>query len=486
MMMNSTTAPQRLIALDVFRGLTIALMFTVNTPGTWAFVYPPLLHAKWHGWTPTDWVYPFFLFTVGVAAWFSLKKYQNGHTPSDIYWKIIKRGTLIFGIGVGLAMYLNSLSTFQNLRIMGVLQRIGIAYMLGSLICVAFSQRVVAIIGGVILVAYWLIMKFNGDPTYPFGLFDGAHYQGVENNIVTQIDNWLLGKSHLYKGYDGIAFDPEGVFSTLPAVVTMIIGFFTGKLIDAYPNRLELVKKMAVYGLGALALGYLLNLEFPINKPIWSSTYVIFMAGWCLVINALLIWLIDIKPNYKQTAMVAVPLLVATLGYALFKGPLSIFLGEPSYTSWLTAFAILTVITVLFSILNNQNIKNWTKPFLVLGMNSLLAFVISGMYVKTVSKIKFDSSYETVTEKWNNNTIVPKQIGGTQKLYEDVFIPLTNDKTQVLAYKNKILNAKDTPEAFAQFSDNQKLSSLLYALFHVALFWFILWIFYRNNIFLKV
>ena len=111
-MTNQTT--QRLIALDVFRGLTIALMFTVNNPGTWGFVYPPLLHAKWHGWTPTDFVYPFFLFTVGVAAWFSLKKYQGG-APRDLYFKIIKRGVMIFLIGLGLGLYLNSLSTYHNL-----------------------------------------------------------------------------------------------------------------------------------------------------------------------------------------------------------------------------------------------------------------------------------------------------------------------------------------------------------------------------------
>ena len=117
---------QRLLALDVFRGLTIALMFTVNNPGTWSFIYPPLEHAKWSGWTPTDFVYPFFLFTVGVAAWFSLKKYQDG-APRALYFKIIKRGIMIFAIGLGLNLFLNSLTSYHNLRIMGVLQRIGIA-----------------------------------------------------------------------------------------------------------------------------------------------------------------------------------------------------------------------------------------------------------------------------------------------------------------------------------------------------------------------
>lgn len=424
---NAASAPQRLIALDVFRGLTIALMFTVNNPGTWAFIYDPLEHAKWHGWTPTDWVFPFFLFTVGVSAWFSLKRYQDSSAPRDVYVKIIKRGIMIFLIGLGLNLFLNSLSSFENLRIMGVLQRIGIAYLIGSLICVAFSQRTVAIIGGVILIGYWLMMKYGSDPTYPFGLHDGTKFLGVENNVVTVFDNWVLGKSHLYKGYDGIPFDPEGLLSTLPAIVTVILGFFTGKLIDSKPDRMDLVKNMLLYGVGALGVGWLMNLEFPINKPIWSSSYVIFMAGWCLVFNAILIWIIDVQ-------------------------------------GW----------------------KGWTKPLLVLGMNSLLAFVVSGMYVKLVSKIKFDSSYETVTEKWNNNAVVPKRIGGTQKLYEEVFSPLTTDRSLVTNIRNKVFTKENNPSVYALFEEKQKLSSLFYALFHVFLFWLILWVFYRNNIFLKV
>ena len=431
--MTGSIAPKRLIALDVFRGLTIALMFTVNNPGTWSYVYPPLLHAKWHGWTPTDWVYPFFLFTVGVSAWISLKKYQGSKTPSVVYWKIIKRGTIIFLIGLGLNLYLNSLSSYENLRIMGVLQRIGIAYLLGSLICVSFSQSIVALIGLAILVGYWLLVYFNSDPSYPFGFYDGHKFLGVEGNIVTKIDQWILGKSHLYKGYDGIPFDPEGLLSTLPAVVTVILGYFTGKLIDLFPNRSALVKRMLLWGIAALAVGWLLNSDkilrgyaFPINKPIWSSTYVIFMAGWCLVINAVLIWLIDVK-------------------------------------EW----------------------RGWTKPFLVLGMNSLLAFVIAGMYVKTISKIKFDSTYETVVQKWDNQT-VPKRIGGYQKLYEDVFSPLTTDRQLLKDVKNKVVTIENNLPVFTTFIAQQKLSSLLFALFHVLLFWFILWIFYRNNIFLKV
>jgi predicted acyltransferase len=423
--MATTSAPQRLIALDVFRGLTIALMFTVNNPGTWSFIYDPLEHAKWSGWTPTDFVFPFFLFTVGVSAWFSLKKYQGG-APRELYFKIIKRGTMIFLIGLGLNLYLNNLTTYQNLRIMGVLQRIGIAYMLGSIICVSFNRKTVAFIGAAILLGYWAAMYLFSDPNFPFGFHDGTKYLGIEGNIVTKIDWLILGKSHLYKGYDGIPFDPEGLFSTIPAIASVILGYFTGLLIDSKSDRRELVQYLFLYGFGALLVGVLWHFVFPINKPIWSSSYVVFMAGWCLVINAVLIWLIDI-----------------------------------------------------------QNFRNWTKPLLVLGMNSMLAFVISGMYVKTAAKFKFDSSYETVTQKWDNQT-VPKRIATSQKLYEDVFCPMTTDRQMLIDYKaGKFTKDKD-PSVFSEFEACQKLSSLLFALFHVVLFWAILWVFYRFNIFLKV
>lgn len=426
-MSNTVSQPaQRLLALDVFRGLTIALMFIVNNPGTWSFIYSPLEHAKWHGWTPTDWVYPFFLFTVGVAAWFSFKKYSQG-VPTDLYFKIIKRGVLIFLIGLGLTLYLNSLSSYANLRIMGVLQRIGLAYMIACLICVSFSQRMTAIIGGGILIGYWLVMKYMSDPSYPFGFHDGTKYWGIENNVVTRFDRWVLGASHLYKGYGGIPFDPEGLLSTLPSVVTVILGYFTGKLIDSTPNRLDLVKKMLIWGVVALGIGSIMDLEFPINKPIWSSSYVVFMAGLCLVFNAILIWIIDVQ-------------------------------------GW----------------------RGWTLPLLVLGMNSLLAFIVAGMWVKTVSKIKFDSSYETVTQVWNNNAVVPKQIGGTQKLYEEVFSPLTTDRQVLKDVKNKVITKDNNPSVYESFSTQQRLSSFFYALFHLVLFWLILWLFYMKKIFLKV
>lgn len=426
-MSEITTPTNRLVALDVFRGLTIALMFTVNDPGSWAFIYDPLEHAKWQGWTPTDFVFPFFLFTVGVAAWFALKKYQNKPT-GELYTKIIRRGITIFLIGLGLNMFLNSLSSYHNLRIMGVLQRIGIAYMIGSLICVSFSRKNVGITGLVLLFGYWALQYVFGDAIHPYGFWnDATHkYMGLENNVVTQFDRWVLGASHLYKGYDGIPFDPEGLLSTIPSIVTVIFGYFTGFLIDSRPDRAELVKVMFLLGLVLLGIGQAWHFIFPIAKPIWTSSYVVFMAGWCLVINAALIYIIDVK------------------GY-----------------------------------------RNWTKPLLVLGMNSMLAFILAGVYVKVISKLRFDSSYETVTTAYNNQT-APKRIGGYQKLYEDVFCPITTDRQTMLDVKNKVFTDKTNPEAWSQYEAHQKFSSLLFALFTVLLFWSILWVFYKNNIFLKI
>jgi predicted acyltransferase len=271
-------------------------------------------------------------------------------------------------------------------------------------------------------------MKYMSDPTYPFGAWDGTQYLGIENNVVTRFDRWVLGASHLYKGYGGIPFDPEGLLSTIPAAVTVIIGYFVGKLIDGNPDRMILVKKMFIFGVIALLLGWVLNFEFPINKPIWSSTYVIFMTGWCLVLNAVLIWVIDVQ-------------------------------------GW----------------------KGWTKPLLVLGMNSLLAFIIAGVWVKTVSKIKFDSSCEVVMQSPTDSTLVPKRIGGTQKLYEEGFSSITTDRQLLKDVKAKVITAANTPPSvWSDFVARQKLSSFLYAVFHMCLFWFFLWIFYRNNIFLKV
>jgi predicted acyltransferase len=426
----------RLVALDVFRGLTIALMFIVNNPGTWSFIYAPWEHAYWHGVTPTDWVFPFFLFAVGISAWYSLKKYEN-RPPTDVYLKILKRGATIFLIGLALNAFLISAADYSHLRIMGVLQRIGICYIIGSIICVSFNKTTVGVIGGVLLVWYHIMMHYGSDPQFPYGLevMDGdgvSSMQHLDTNLVTEIDKKVFGENHLWRG-KGTAFDPEGLLSTIPAIVTVILGYFAGRMIDMEADRSLLVRKMLIWGAIGLATGWLLSnatifgqWACPINKSLWTPTYVLNTGGTAIIILAILIWFIDI-----------------------------------------------------------QGFKGWTKPVLVLGMNSILAFVLSGVYVKTISKFKFNSPVETVVQKWDNQT-VPKQIGGYQKIYENVFSPITTPDGLLRRVKTRQLTKASDPIEWNAFVEKQKLSSFLFAIFHVLFFWFILWIFYIRGIFLKV
>ena len=209
---------ERLVALDIFRGITIASMILVNTPGSWSHVYPPLLHASWHGFTPTDLVFPFFLFAVGAAMSFSLGKYKGD--KSDVVKKILSRTALIFLIGLLLKMFpfyqfnKGSFIDFSTLRIMGVLQRIALAYGIAAFMCFFLSPKKLLGGAGILLVGYWgILLIFGGND--PFSL---------EQNAALKFDLLVLGEQHLYGGF-GIPFDPEGLLSTLPAVVSVIIGF---------------------------------------------------------------------------------------------------------------------------------------------------------------------------------------------------------------------------------------------------------------------
>ncbi|MCD6235128.1 MAG: hypothetical protein J7K63_08850 [Candidatus Marinimicrobia bacterium] len=319
---------KRLISLDAFRGLVIAFMITVNTPGSWRQIYAPLRHASWHGCTPTDLVFPFFLFIVGVAMWFSFRKYDHAATPEAIK-KVLKRTALIFIIGVLLNAYpfirFNPELTFGqelaeyygNLRIMGVLQRIALAYGIASLLVLKFKRKTWLWTGAGILVAYWLLMRWLGGPE-PFSLAD---------NFARKVDLFFFGESHVYKGF-GIPFDPEGLFSTLPAIVTVLIGYETGRMITRAKSRPELVNDLYLYGAAALFAGYVWGQFFPINKPIWTSSYVLYTGGLAMMVLALFILIIDVK------------------GY-----------------------------------------RKWTYPLRVFGMNPLFLFILSVFWVKTLSRI---------------------------------------------------------------------------------------------------
>jgi predicted acyltransferase len=310
-MTTTITKPDRLMSLDVLRGLTIALMIMVNTPGSWSYIYWPLAHAPWHGWTPTDLVFPFFLFIVGTAVWFAFKPYNHKLSPETTK-KIIRRTFLIFAIGLALNAFPYLGYNFEKLRIFGVLQRIALAYGIGSIICLSLKRKPLMIAGGAILLIYWGILWF----------FGGNDPYSLTNNFARTVDLAILGKNHMYSG-EGIPFDPEGIFSTLPAIVTVIFGFLIGQIVGTSQNKTKLIKQLLLIGISAVIIGQFWHFIFPINKKLWTSSFVVLTGGLATSFLALFIWFIDVK------------------GY-----------------------------------------KKWAHPFIVFGMNPLFIFVFSGLIAK--------------------------------------------------------------------------------------------------------
>jgi predicted acyltransferase len=272
----------RLVSLDIFRGLTIAFMIIVNTPGSWQYVYPPLRHAKWHGCTPTDLVFPFFLFIVGMSTYYSLKKYGSEFNWNSLL-RIIRRMLAIFAVGLFLNIFPYFGRDYSTLRIMGVLQRIALAYGIGAVICLAVRREYLWIVISVLLLIYWGLLAF----------FGGAEPFSLEGNFALKTDLALLGKNHLYKGF-GIPFDPEGLLGTLSAVCTVIIGYYTGELVGKGKASGKTVLKLFLLGAAAAGLGYLWGLIFPINKPLWTSSYVLFSAGLAMGVLAVIYLIADV------------------------------------------------------------------------------------------------------------------------------------------------------------------------------------------------
>ena len=346
--MSELLQPQqskRLIALDVFRGATVALMITVNNPGSWGHVYAPLLHAKWFGCTPTDLVFPFFLFIVGVAMWYAFRKFNHTLTK-DSAIKIIKRTLIIFLLGLGLNLLrpVGSLGDlFGKVRIMGVLQRIGISYGIVSFIVLILKPKKVIWVGGLLLIWYWIMMAVGGDFT-------------LEGNFASKIDFLILGSNHIYRGF-GVPFDPEGIFSTIPALVTVILGYFAGSWITSAKEPKESVKKLIVNGILFIIAGQIWNLFFPIGKPIWTSSYVIYTGGLAMVTLGIAILLIDV-----------------------------------------------------------MEYKSWTKPFVAFGANPLFIFVLSNFVVKIMIYIfKWENSVgkSTNMKNWLYHNVFVKLSGGS-------------------------------------------------------------------------
>lgn len=294
-----TTTTQRFTALDVFRGMTICFMIIVNTPGNGATTFSPLQHAHWHGFTPTDLVFPSFLFAVGNAMSFVMPKWNN-LSQSEVVWKIFKRTAVIFLLGYLMYWFPfvrrdvagNFIAfPFSDTRFFGVLQRIALCYGIASLIIYYCKPKAAFILSVLFLFAYWLLLYVFGDAADPLGM---------QTNAGAKLDMWLLGEKHLYHG-EGVAFDPEGLLSTLPAIVNVTAGYFVGKYIQQKGNSFEGLTILLLAGVALIFAAYCWNFSFPVNKKLWTSSFVLLTVGLDCVIIAAIIYIINFKQKTSWT-----------------------------------------------------------------------------------------------------------------------------------------------------------------------------------------
>jgi len=302
--MSKLAPSNRILAIDIFRGWTIAFMIIVNTPGNGDRSWSPLQHARWHGFTPTDLVFPSFLFIIGASAWFSLKKLQ-WQGISTALTKIWKRTAILFFLGMFMwyvpgfieACFKLKLGEYlgwfvDHVRVLGVLGRLALCYGIGCTLALKLSQRGLTVFSLAALAGYWALM-------FAFG--SGADPYALETNAALRFDRWLLGAEHLYHGESVLgkpyAFDPEGVLSTLPAIVTFIIGYRCGQKLDGTPDRRYALSDLFPAGLGLVAAGFLWDywLGFPINKKLWTSSYTLYVGGLSMLLLCMSIWLVDVQ-----------------------------------------------------------------------------------------------------------------------------------------------------------------------------------------------
>lgn len=290
---------ERFYSLDVFRGATVALMIMVNNPGSWTHIYAPLDHAKWVGCTPTDLVFPFFLFVVGNAMAFVIPRLREAGRTAFLK-KVIQRSLLIFAIGLFLNWcpfieWQNNILVFkpwQEVRIFGVLQRIAVAYFFASFIVYFFKRKTVIAIGVVLLLGYWWLCYVLGTPGDPYSLHGWFGTQ--------MVDMKLIGANHMYRG-EGVVFDPEGIASSLAPIVQVIIGYLTGMFIREKGKSYEMVTKLFVASAILLFIGAFWGQFFPISKKIWTSTFVIYSSGMAMLILSVIMYFIELQ--HKHTLL---------------------------------------------------------------------------------------------------------------------------------------------------------------------------------------
>ena len=307
----------RLLSLDVFRGMTIAGMILVNNPGPSGKVYWPLEHAAWHGWTPTDLIFPFFLLIVGVSITLAFaRRVEAGGTTRDLYLKVLRRTILIYACGFLLAGF--PFFTLSTIRLTGVLQRIAVCYFCAAIIFLKTNWRTQSLITVALLLIYWGLSVFVAAPGFAAGDLS------KEGSLASFVDRVVLG-NHIWKG-GGKIYDPEGLLSTIPAVATTLCGVLIGHWLRGPREAYEKVAGLFVAGVACVVVGWMWNAWFPINKALWTSSYVVFTTGMGLQLLAFCYWLIDIK-RYKR----------------------------------------------------------WASPFVIFGVNALAVFVLSGLAARSMS-----------------------------------------------------------------------------------------------------
>lgn len=337
---------QRFPALDIMRGLTLALMILVNTPGSWDYVYAPLLHADWNGFTPTDFIFPFFLFMVGAALFFSQRSLMQPHiTAGERHKKIIKRTVLLFAIGLFLNIFPFT-KPIDHIRILGVLQRIALAYGIAAFIVLYASNKVRWIISAVILLGYWLVLQLSDQP------------YSLEGSLVRQIDLAVLGAGHLWQG-KGIAFDPEGLLSTLPAVVNVLLGFEVARILSVGNSSGSALKKLALMSAVLIGTALLWNIVFPINKSLWTSPFVLITSGVGIAVLLSLVmlektsvkWLLNLLAPFGKN-----PLFIYALSFMWETLLYTLKIGDQTYYDFfyqqLCRFLDLYVASLAFALIH--------------------------------------------------------------------------------------------------------------------------------------
>ena len=380
-----------MVSLDVFRGATIAGMILVNDPGSWSHIYPPLEHAEWNGWTPTDLIFPFFLFIVGVSMTLSFaSRIARGISRRALIIHVVRRSALIFALG----LFLNGFPDFDlgSIRIMGVLQRIALCYLVAGLLYLFAYRRepaekgparvrgnlqVTAAAAIILLIGYWALMTFVPVPGY------GAGHLGKDDNLGAYVDRALM-RGHLWS--ESVTWDPEGLLSTFPAIASLLIGILAGEWLRSDRLAKQKALGLAAAGLALLVAGRVLHPYFPINKNLWTSSFVMFTGGFALLALAFCYWIVDLR-------------------------------------AW----------------------RAWTWPFLVFGMNAILAYALAAIVSEVSTDFEFSDSAgrDTTLHGW---------------LYQRYFVP--------------------------HFSPAN--ASLAFAIFFVVVIFVMLWPLHRAKLFLRI